>query len=96
MRQARIDQPVRTIALPWCVAAVLAAVMLASCASAQQTGRPSAPALGYPQTVSVTEGEHPPGGRPGHSVHIADSARPTIAQDAPWAVGRSNCYVRLR
>src|SRR5260370_6221013 len=26
-------------------------------------------ALGYPQTVSVTEGEHPPGGRPGHSVH---------------------------
>src|SRR4029077_20370280 len=23
---------------------------------------------GYPQTVSVTEGEHPPGGRPGHSV----------------------------
>src|SRR6266536_2311374 len=32
-------------------------------------------ALAYPQTVSVTEGEHPPGGRPGHSVHIADLAR---------------------
>ena len=29
-------------------------------------------ALGYPQTVSVTEGEHPPGGRPGHSAHIAE------------------------
>ena len=29
-------------------------------------------ALAYPQTVSVTEGEHLPGGRCGHSVHIAD------------------------
>jgi hypothetical protein len=28
-------------------------------------------ALAYPQTVSVTEGEHLPGGRRGHSVHIA-------------------------
>ena len=28
-------------------------------------------ALAYPQTVSVTAGEHLPGGRRGHSVHIA-------------------------
>jgi len=35
-------------------------------------GKPSP----YPQTVSVTEGEHLPGGRRGHSVHIdADSER---------------------
>lgn len=27
-------------------------------------------ALAYPQTASVTEGEHLPGGRRGHSVHI--------------------------
>ena len=29
-------------------------------------------ALAYPQTVSVTEGEHLPGGRRGHSVHNAE------------------------
>src|SRR5262249_59192035 len=31
-------------------------------------------ALACPQTASVTLGEHPPGGRPGHSVHNADYA----------------------
>ena len=30
-------------------------------------------ALAYPRTVSVTEGEHPPRGQLGHSVHIAES-----------------------
>ncbi len=42
-------------------------------------------ALGYPQTVSVTEGEHPPGGRPGHSVHPYSSptaVRTDIAMDS--------------
>ena len=32
-------------------------------------------ALAYAQTASVTEGENPPGGRPGHSVPNAESAR---------------------
>src|SRR6266567_767248 len=35
-------------------------------------------AFAYPQTVSVTGGEHPPGRQPGHSVHIAESVRPAV------------------
>jgi hypothetical protein len=49
-----------------------------------------------PRRRCLTEGEHPPGGRPGHLVHIADSARGGLAVDSPWRMAISISSGRAR
>jgi outer membrane murein-binding lipoprotein Lpp len=53
MRRVDVDKPTRRVAVLWSVAAVLAGLMLAGCASARPADRPSAPVPGLPVPASA-------------------------------------------